>query len=206
MAWAPDYATLEQARGYERIGDAGDDVELALAITAASRAIDTAAGRQFGKADTVQQRYYTARWSLSLSRWVVPIDDVHDPGDMDVDFDSGGNGGYASAITSYQLRPRNNPLAGAPYSELVVMPWNAVTPTAALDGIRVTSSGFGWAAVPDTIVAATLIQTSRFHARRDSPYGIAGSPDQGGELRLLAKVDPDVRLMVSRYIRWWGAS
>jgi hypothetical protein len=54
---------------------------------------------------------------------------------------------------------------------------------------------------------ATLLQASRFHARRFSPYGVAGSPELGSELRLLAKLDADVELALSKaqLVRWWAA-
>ena len=60
---------------------------------------------------------------------------------------------------------------------------------------------FGWAAVPATIHNACLLQASRFFADRNMPHGIAGSPDLGNELRLLAKVHPDVEVMVTPYKR-----
>jgi hypothetical protein len=64
---------------------------------------------------------------------------------------------------------------------------------------------FGWTAIPDLVISATLLQAGRFASRRDSPYGIAGSPDTGSELRLLDKVDPDVAVMLAPLTRWWGA-
>jgi hypothetical protein len=46
-----------------------------------------------------------------------------------------------------------------------------------------------------------MLQASRFYARRDSPYGVAGSPDLGSEVRLLSKVDPDVAVSLADYVR-----
>ena len=48
---------------------------------------------------------------------------------------------------------------------------------------------------------ATLLQASRLAARRDSPFGVAGSPDAGSEMRLLARVDPDVAVALEPYRR-----
>jgi len=48
---------------------------------------------------------------------------------------------------------------------------------------------------------ACLLQSSRIAARRDSPFGVAGSPETGSELRLLDRVDPDVAVTLSRYRR-----
>jgi hypothetical protein len=70
--------------------------------------------------------------------------------------------------------------------------------------VQVTAT-WGWTAVPATIKKATLLQASRFYKRRDAPFGVAGSPDMGSEMRLLAKVDPDVEVMLGDYRRKWGA-
>jgi len=55
--------------------------------------------------------------------------------------------------------------------------------------------------VPTTVKQATLLQASRVFARREAPFGVAGSPDMGSELRLLEKVDPDVAVMLVPYVR-----
>jgi hypothetical protein len=57
------------------------------------------------------------------------------------------------------------------------------------------------AAIPKSVIEANLLQASRLFSRRQSPYGVAGSPDLGGELRLLAKVDPDVAVLLARYVK-----
>lgn len=53
--------------------------------------------------------------------------------------------------------------------------------------------------VPSTIKLATLMQAGRWAKRRDAPFGIAGSPETGSEMRLLAKLDPDVEVMLGGY-------
>ena len=40
--------------------------------------------------------------------------------------------------------------------------------------------------------------------RKGSPYGIAGSPDLGSELRLLAKLDADVAVLLRSFVRMWA--
>jgi hypothetical protein len=59
--------------------------------------------------------------------------------------------------------------------------------------------------VPPTIKLATQLQASRWLKRRDAPFGIAGSPELGSELRLLAKLDPDVEVLLDGHgerTRW----
>jgi hypothetical protein len=70
--------------------------------------------------------------------------------------------------------------------------------------VRVTGL-FGWAAIPDAIKLATMIQASRLFARRHAPFGILGSPETGGELRLLERLDADLMTSVRPYVRMWGA-
>jgi hypothetical protein len=205
VAWKPDYCELEELKNYVRIGDADDDVEVALAITASSRAIDLACNRQFGQSSAPEDRYYTAEWDRERCRWIVRIDDLMTTADLTVKYDSTGDDSYSSTITAYRKLPRNAAADGKPWTELEVLPSSAATPGGA-DGAIVVHGTFGWSAVPDTIKQATLLQGSRLLARRDSPFGVAGSPDAGSELRMLAKLDADVEKMVSSYRRWWGAA
>jgi hypothetical protein len=51
-----------------------------------------------------------------------------------------------------------------------------------------------------------LLQASRLDFRRVAPAGVAGSPETGSEVRLLARVDPDVAVSLKDYIRWWAAA
>lgn len=60
--------------------------------------------------------------------------------------------------------------------------------------------------IPAEIKLACLIQASRLVTRKDAPFGIAGSPDVGSEMRLLAKLDPDVQVLVRPHKSWWGAT
>ena len=198
MAWAPDYCTASELKSYLGIGDTVDDVELALAITAASRAVDQATGRQFGATATTEARTYAPTWDRRRSLYVIDIDDlmtVTGLGFVDE------NGTALAALVTlgdggYRLEPLNAAQEGRPWTR-------AVTATAATEW-TVTAT-WGWSAVPDTVKKATLLQANRFHKRRGAPFGVAGSPDLGSEMRLLAKVDPDVDLMLSSFRRWWAA-
>ena len=193
MAWAPDYATPEELRAYRRLAKADDDVELELAIGSASRVIDEATGRQFGKTAGVETRTYDAGWSERLGLYVVEIDDVQTLTGFVVTVSG-------AAVTNYRLLPRDADKRGRPWERLAL---RAVTPDplgCSLGEVSVSAT-FGWSAVPTNIHQACLLQASRFFADRNMPHGIAGSPDQGNELRLLAKVHPDVEVMIDAYKR-----
>ena len=76
MPWAPDYVTDEDLREYLRVDDFDDDAQGALAITAASRAIDAHCNRQFGLVAAAAERVYTAWPDYERRQWVVDIDDL----------------------------------------------------------------------------------------------------------------------------------
>lgn len=204
MAWKPDYATLAELKAYLRISDADDDAQITVAMTAASRAIDRATNRQFGSSTAAENRYYTAEWDRERQRWTIRIDDLMTTTGLTVHYDSAGEETYTDVIDKYVLLPRNAAADGVPWTDLDVLSSSTTTPGGAEGAVRVHGT-FGWSAVPVTIKQACLLQASRFFARRDSPFGVAGSPDAGTEIRLLPKLDPDVALAVRPYYRWWGA-
>lgn len=203
MAWAPDYVTSAELKAYLRISDTDDDAQIALAITAASRAVDTHAGRQFGSVSPAEQRFYTSRWDRRICRWVVDVDDLMTTTNFAaITVDS--EGVTVGTIDDYVLEPRNAAAKGRAWTQVLVRPNSAYKPTGARDEVAVTAL-WGWTAVPAAVKQATLLQASRIFARRQSPYGIAGSPDDGSEMRLLARVDPDVAVTLNPYKRWWAA-
>jgi hypothetical protein len=203
MAWAPDYAEVEELRAFVRIVDEDDDAQLQAAVTAASRAIDDHCKRQFGTVDTAQARQYTARWSRSRGGWLVPIDDLATTDGVVVALDLDGDGVHELTLTAadYVLRPHNAVQKGQVWTELLIRPSTSLR---ALDGAAGAVQGlapWGWPAVPATVHEASLLQASRLVQRRDAPFGVAGSPETGSEVRLLARVDPDVAVTLGPYRR-----
>ena len=179
MTWKPDYLTAAQLAAYLNVTDSLDDAELAVWVTAASRAIDKRCNRQFGKLSAAAARTYRrpAVYDVVTGLWLVEIDDVQDITGLTV-------GGVAYASSGATLLPDNAPADNVPYERLGFTDY----PTTPL----VVSAIWGWSAVPSQVVGAVKLQGARWNARRNSPLGVAGSPDQGSELRLLARLDPDV--------------
>lgn len=206
MAWKPNYATDDELKHYLRIpaGDTDDDAEIGFAITASSRAIDTATNRQFGLATAAENRYYTARWSKTLRRWIIETDDFQTAVGLTVFADLDDDETYSYEIDSYKKRPVNAAANGRPWEYIVVNPDSTNLPNGKEAAVRVFVQ-FGWSAVPTIVKQASLLQGSRFFWRRNAPAGVAGSPDSGTELRLLSKVDPDVDVMLRDVKRFWGA-
>lgn len=183
--WKPDYIAAEQLKDYRNVDDGVDDAFYAAAVTAASRAIDNHCNRQFGNSGGVQQRAYTAWYHYELGRWVVDIDDLQTADDLVLEV-----GGVA--VTAYTLMPVNAVLDGLAWTQLVFGSSAEAQPCGSTGEVLITADPWGWDSIPVPVVNAAYLQGSRFVSRRKSPYGIAGSPDQGSELRLLNRVDPDV--------------
>jgi hypothetical protein len=215
MAWAPDYCTVGELGAFMRISDTADDAVLARAITAASRSVDQATGRQFGLVASVEARYYTLEWDCKFRRWFAPIDDLMTSSGLLVAYDSLGDLTFSDTITGTSLAPANAAQVGQPWTRLWILPTatgftGGYGPTygpyvARPDSLRVTAR-WGWTTVPTAIVEATLMQASRLAVRRDSPYGVAGTGGDGNPLRLMAKVDPDVEVALRPYRRTWGVA
>lgn len=179
MPWKPDYITTAQLKSYLDIADTVDDVELATWCTAASRAIDKKTNRQFGQLAAPAARVYRrpAYYEPNIGLWVVEVDDVQDVTGLTV-------GGVAYASSGAVLQPDNAPADGEP--------WTALGFTSCPTTPLTVVARWGWTAFPAQVIGAAKLQANRWNARRRSPLGVAGSPDQGSEMRLLAKLDPDV--------------
>lgn len=130
-----DYATIEELRHFVRADPLSteDDLEMALAITAASNAIDRAC-------------------NVTFPRPAVEA--------VEEDLENGITGVNAIAADTE---------------------------------------------VPSGIRLACLLQAARWYKRRDAAFGVLGSPDMGNQIRLLARLDPDVAVLIGTYSRRWGA-
>lgn len=194
MGWKPVYASLGEMREWLRINNPADtthDSLLRRKLGAASRALDTTCGRQFGKVASAVAREYKVRWSRTWQAYVAEIDDLMDTTDLAFTLD-----GVELTADQYKLRPRNAVADGEPYTYVLI----SATPTG--DGELEGLALWGWnAPYPDGVVESTMLQASRLNVRLESPYGIAGGSDSGSELRLLERLDPDIAPLVAGYVR-----
>jgi len=211
------YATLDQFRLYSHLdpADGSDDADdlRELALEAASRAIDKACQRDFRPSGVASARIFTATPSSGSAyamspypySWITHYDCAIDDTDdttVTINFDATGNGDYTDAETGFRLAPYNAPAHDRPYDRIIFD--RGVYPPMYPEAVEVTAS-WGWTATPNAIVNATLLQASRFWHRLDSPFGISGSPEMQGELRLFDRLDVDVLIMTRPYKKLWGA-
>lgn len=190
MSLRPDYVTLDEFKVWLRIDvdDTTDDDELERHITSASRAVDKHCNRQFGLAPAPVE-YIPEAWGRDdCGRWLASIPDLMTTVGLVVTSD-----GATIGTTGWTLTPRN--------AALHERPWTGIRIDGGAGRDLSVTGRWGWTAVPVPVKEATMLQASRFGIRRDSPFGIAGSPDAGNELRLLARVDPDVAVSLSGLVR-----
>lgn len=217
MAWQPSYVTPTELKAYLRITDTADDTQIQFAIDGASRSIDQECNRQFGVTTAVARYYewdgaYLEGQTTPYAHCYAPIlsiDDIQSTTSLEVLVDTENDGTYATEITvstDFDFWPWNAAANGKPWTHLVLRPTSSVlTQFPSYDRAVKITGLWGWTSVPEVVKQATLIQASRFFSRRNSPYGVAGSPDLGNEIRLLSRVDPDVAVLLGTVKRRFGA-
>ena len=191
MALTNAYCTLAELKASLAITDTVDDVPLEAAITATSRMIDDYTGRFFYRNGTTQApvaRYYTP-----LDPWTMNMDDNYAITEVATDDNFNQTWDTVWSTSDYMLEPVNNPQRGWPVNRILAI-GRYVWPYYLPQSCRITGI-WGWASTPAEVNMATLIQAARLFTRRQSPFGIAGSPDLG-TVRLSAKLDADVETLL----------
>jgi hypothetical protein len=191
VPWSPDYLSLADGKAFLRVSDALDDTEIGNWITAASRAIDARCNRQFGQLAAPAARVYRqpAYFDQITGLWIRQIDDTQTVTGMTID-------GVAYASSGAVLLPDNAPADNLPWTALGFPDMPDLSYPGSPVALTVVNR-WGWTAIPTQVVAAAKLQINRWNSRRDSPYGTAGSPSDGSEIRLLARLDPDVAVTLA---------
>lgn len=212
MTWKPDYCDLAELKDWLRTDSTTFDDRLADAITTASRNVDGYCNRQFGQITVAADRSYIWDRSVIDRRDALRIDDLYDTTGLVVGVDSDGDGVTNTTLvyqTDFDLWPFNAAADGFPWTHVLLRASSTSRfgsryhqRAGLVDPYRVNVTGlFGWAAVPTAVKQATLILAAELFARRGAPFGIAGSPELGSEMRLLAKIDPDALNALRQYAR-----
>ena len=180
------YATLAELQEQANVSDNIDNAVLTRALNAAIESIDDHCNRHFrvvSPSATPTQRLYA-----DVVGGRVSIDDARSVTTVET---RGSRRGDWTAVDAddYELRPLNAETDSRPYTRLVLY-----VPSAPFQ-VRVTGR-FGWPATPAVVKQATLLQAARWARRRDAPFGIANLGMDEPGMRLLAKLDADVELML----------
>jgi hypothetical protein len=193
------YCTLSDLKTSLAIEDIQDDTALEAAILTASRMVDDYTGRFFyrdGTTATPVVRFYTAQdWYTCNVDDFVSLSQIA----TDDNFDQL----YTTIWESddYMVEPVNNPRRGWPLSRLLAID-SYIFPYNLPQSVKVTAV-WGWPSIPAEIAMATKIQASRLFIRRQSPFGIAGTPELG-TVRLSSRLDPDVEALIRPFRKMNG--
>ncbi len=199
MALTNCYCTLSDLKTSLAIEDIQDDTGLEAAILTASRMIDDYTGRFFYRDGTTAApvtRYYTPdSWYITNLDDFVSLNQIA----LDDDFDQT----YTTilAASDYLIDPVNNARRGWPYTRITAID-RYIFPYAYPQSVRVQAV-WGWPSIPAEIAMATKIQASRLFIRRQSPFGIAGTPELG-TVRLTSRLDPDVEALIRPFRKMNG--
>lgn len=188
-----DLATIKMHLNIET-SDTTRDTLLSQALAAASRGIDRDVGRRFWLDPSVVQRTFNplGRTVCDAGGERLLVNDIGSTTGLVVE--TGPAAGPWTAVTDYETAPDNALLDGRPVTALLRTSgtWGSGTTR-----VRVTAS-WGWPAVPDEVLQATLIQAARLYRRKDSPEGVTGSAEWG--VVRLSRVDPDVYALVRHFV------
>jgi hypothetical protein len=185
------YCTLAELKASLNITDSVDDTALEAAIEAASRMIDDYTERFFyvnGSGGSPVTRYYTA-----VDPYTINIDDITTVTEVATDDNFDRTFETVWSTTDYMVEPINNPIKSFPYNRVLAI-GSYIFPYQLPQSVRIKGV-WGFSVVPDQINMATLIQSSRLFGRRQSPFGIAGSPEMG-TVRLYSRLDADVEVLL----------
>lgn len=201
MAVGDPYVSIADVKSELAISDAVDDVEIAVAVDAASEWVTSWCGRDFNVADSVSARVF-----YPSTRHRVAVDDIASTSGLVVAIDQGNDATYETTVaaTMYQLEPVNGLVAGRsgwPYTSVrLVQSLHFPAYADRRAPVQITAL-WGWPSVPAAVKKATLIMASRLFKRRLSPEGILGGLEGFGAVRVGTRLDPDVEMLLAPYRR-----
>lgn len=193
------YASLELLKLAANISstDGTRDALLNMALVGASRGIEkycdgrepgafyldaAVSARVFDIRGKVMQDPYWGEW--------IKVDDFGSTTGLIVEVSSD-NSSWAT-LTDCETRPDNALARGRAIDTLFSPTWQFCYRRLA----RVTAR-WGWPAVPEEVVQATLLQAQRLFKRRESPEGVAGDANWG--LVRVPNLDPDVKALLADF-------
>ena len=194
------YASLSEFKAAVGITDSTDDSALQSVLDATDTLIDLYCDRKTGFGTASETRFYTAE-----DYEYVLTDDLVSVTTLQTDDDA--NGTYETtwtAGTDYVLAPRNAALDGFPYTEIdTSVTWPRNFPKDVYLGVRVVGV-FGFPSVPAAVKQAEIIQAGAVWNSRTAPFGVIGSADLGGILRMSRALHPEAALILEPYRKRGG--
>lgn len=194
------YATLAQFKAAVNITDSTDDTALQNVLDATDTLIDLYCDRKTGFGTATETRFYSAEaWEYCLTDDLVSV--------TTLTTDDLADGTYSTTWiteTDYQLTPKNYALDGFPYTGISrSAKYTKNFPRHVFLGVKVLGV-FGFPAVPAAVTQAAIIQAGAVWNSRTAPFGVIGSADLGGILRMSRALHPESALILEPYRRREG--
>lgn len=187
-----DYITPQQLAAEVGTDGTRDAMKLASAATAASRQVEQFCGRRFWQDPTAVSREFYAECSTYCDLLDQPNSEpkveISTDSGLIVEVDTGCDGTFATDLTDgtdFVLLPRSAEADGRPWSAIQIVGGSTYLPIISNGraGVRITAR-FGWPAVPEEVVRATMLQAVMLFKAKDAPLGMVQFGADGGGMRL----------------------
>jgi len=193
--------TSSDLKAHLGISDSTDDTTVATAVAATNQAIPRWCGRDFTASTTGSA---SARVFRPRTPTLCITDDFWTTSSLTVKTDAEDDGTYGTTLTlntDFMVEPLNGREDGVtvPYYRLKAVSW-LFDVEHDFPSVQVTAA-WGWAAVPDDVKQAALIQGARLFKRKNSPEGVLGGFQDFGAIRITSRLDPDVQMLLAPYRR-----
>lgn len=190
--------SLSDVKTAMSIYDSTDDQRIELAINTASRMIEAACNRRF-----YQDGSATARTYVASTRICTLVDDISTTTGLIVKTDPGADGTFSQTWTTsdYQLEPLNGVIDGQTWPYTTIRAIRSLTfPFDGPQALVQITARWGWAAVPDPIKQAGIIQTIAVFKAAEAPFGALGLAETG-ILRIRTGLHPTAQALIEPYRR-----
>jgi len=188
--------TVDDVKQTLGIEDTVDDLEINVAVEAATAMIEQYCGRQFSQDSVASARVYVA-----TNSYLVQVDDISTTSGLIVETDPGADGTFDQTwqTADYQLEPLNGIISGQtwPYHTIRAIRSLYFPQDYGQALIRVTAR-WGWASVPTAVKQAAIIQTITVFKSPDAPFGATPFQDTG-ILRLRSALHPTAAALLTNY-------
>jgi hypothetical protein len=196
------YTTLASVTAELGITNASSDARIEAAINSASRQIDDYTGRRFWQDSTVQIREFYADDYRELVSDAGQVLDISTTTGLIVKIDTNDDGTFGTTLTvgtHFVLLPTNAVDDSEPYTgiRMVDSVYNFPRYTSGRPGVQITAK-FGWAAVPDPVAQACLVQSVLLFKATDAAMGGLSFGD-GSFMRVRGGLNPIAASLVERY-------
>lgn len=168
------YGSLEELKsrfGITSSTDTADDFEMLRALRSVNREINTFCHRVFTRSASATARKIP---NQNIRGCLIDVPDFWTTTGLVVEYDSAGDGTYASAITTYETYPLDGVVdgeSGWPYNQLDTL--GTYLSPSYRPYVRVTAK-WGWAEVPEPVHEAFMILAAETFKLKDSPFGVGG--------------------------------